>query len=64
MAPDTYVIRFPNGDFEYAATPRSMPSVGDSIHRNGTLWLVTRVMHDGAPPIFVEPADEERRAAS
>jgi hypothetical protein len=64
MAPDTFVIRFPNGDFEYAATPSPMPSVGDSIHRNGTVWRVTGVMHDGAPTVFVEHADEERREAS
>jgi hypothetical protein len=64
MAPDTFVIRFPNGDFEYAATSRPMPSVGDSLYRNGMVWLVTRVMHDGAPTVFVEHADEKTREAS
>ena len=64
MTPDTFVIRFPNGDFEYAATPSPMPSVGDSIRRNGAVWVVTRVMQDGAPTVFVEQADDERREAS
>ena len=59
MAPDTYVIRFPDGDFQYAATDRRMPSVGDTIHRMGADWVVTRVVHDGASTVYVERAEEE-----
>lgn len=64
MAPDTFVIRFPDGDFEYAATTHAVPSVGDSMYRRGTYWLVTRVIHDGASTVYVESADEQRREAS
>jgi hypothetical protein len=59
MAPDTFVIRFPDGDFQYTATERSVPSVGETIHRMGVDWLVTRVVHDGASTVFVERAEEE-----
>ena len=64
MAPDTFVIRFPDGDFEYAATTQAVPSVGDSIYRRGADWVVTRVVHDGAATVYVESADEQRHEAS
>jgi hypothetical protein len=59
MAPDTYVIRFPDGDFQYAATDRRVPSVGETIHRKGVDWVVTRVVHDGASTVFVERDEEQ-----
>ena len=64
MAPDSFVIRFPNGDFEYAATTSAIPSVGDSMCRNGTAWVVTRVIHDGASTVYVKRAHEQTREAS
>jgi hypothetical protein len=53
------VIRFPEGDFEYAATQGTVPAVGDTIHRRGVAWLVTRVVEDRAPAVYVERADEQ-----
>jgi hypothetical protein len=53
-----FVIRFPNGDFEYAATTRAVPSVGDSMYRNGTVWVVDRVVHDGASTVYVKRAEQ------
>ena len=59
IAPDTYVIRFPGGDYEYVATPDTVPSVGKTIHRRGVAWLVTRVVRDGTSTVYVERADEQ-----
>jgi hypothetical protein len=60
MAPDTFVIRFPNGDFEYAvATQRSLPTVGTTIHRQGAAWVVTRVIPDEPATVYVELTDEQ-----
>ena len=53
------MILFPDGDFEYAATLRAVPSVGDTIHRAGVAYLVTRVVENGAPAVYVERADEQ-----
>ena len=53
------MIRFPDGDYEYTATERPGPHVGETIRRKGVLWLVTRVVKDGASMIYVEPAEEQ-----
>jgi hypothetical protein len=58
MAPDTFVIRYPGGDFEYAATQDQVPSVGEKMSRKGVVWLVTRVTDDEAPAVYVERAEE------
>jgi hypothetical protein len=52
-----YVIRFPNGDFEYDFTRRALPSIGETMRRNGLLWLVTRVTQDRVVTVHVEPVD-------
>jgi hypothetical protein len=54
------VIRYPDGDYEYSAIPHPVPGVGETIHRRGVLWLVTRVVRDGASTIYVEPAEEQQ----
>lgn len=59
ITPDAFVIRFPDGDYEYFATQRPVPRVGETIHRWGTDWLVTRVVEDGASIVYVEPAEEQ-----
>jgi hypothetical protein len=53
------VIRFPDGDFEYVATERTVPSAGETIHRWGVAWLVTRVVVNGASTVYVERAEEQ-----
>jgi len=52
-----FVIRFPNGDFEYDFTLRALPSIGETMRRNGLLWLVTRVTQDRVSTVHVEPVD-------
>jgi hypothetical protein len=59
IAPDTYVIRFPHGDYEYAATQRPVPSVGETVHRAGIDWVVTRVAEAKPPMVYVQRADEQ-----
>jgi hypothetical protein len=59
MAPDTFVIRFPDADFEYTATYRPLPAVGETVHYRGAAWVVARVVKDGASTVYVERAEEQ-----
>jgi len=40
------VIRFPNGDYEYDFTRRAIPTIGETMRKQGLLWSVTRITHD------------------
>ena len=42
----TIVIQFPNGDVAYDLTRQTVPSVGETIRRNGVLWVVTRITNE------------------
>ena len=53
MPARAFVIRFPNGDFEYDVTRRAVPSIGDTMRRRGLLWLVTRLTHNGVVTVHV-----------
>ena len=57
MPASAFVIRFPNGDFEYDFTRRALPSIGETMRRNGLLWAVTRVTLDKVVTVHVEPVD-------
>ena len=57
-----FVIRFPDGDFEYDLGRRGTPSVGETLRRRGTLWSVTRIDDEAVQTIHVEPADREQWA--
>jgi hypothetical protein len=46
MPAKAFVIRFPNGDFEYDMRRAVAPSVGETIRKKGLLWSVTRVTQD------------------
>jgi hypothetical protein len=69
MPTKAVLIRFPDGDYEYEATRRDIPSLGETMRRKGQLWTVTRITGDGPATVHVEPvpgesADRpERRAA-
>jgi hypothetical protein len=69
MPAKAVLIRFPDGDYEYEATRRDIPSLGETMRRKGQLWTVTRITGDGPATVHVEPvpgesADRpERRAA-
>jgi hypothetical protein len=58
MPARAFVIRFPNGDFEYDFTRRTLPSIGDTMRRNGLLWLVTRITQDRVVTVHVEHVDD------
>jgi hypothetical protein len=49
-----FVIRFPDGDFEYDFTRSVAPSVGDTLRRLGTTWRVTRRRQEDVLTIYVE----------
>ena len=53
MPARAFVIRFPNGDFEYDFTRRLLPRTGDRLKRRGTLWRVTSSAQDGGEGIVV-----------
>jgi hypothetical protein len=61
MAARAFVIRFPNGDFEYAVSRRATPSVGDTLRRRGLLWRVIRQVRNSVLEVHVEPAEEGGR---
>jgi hypothetical protein len=52
-----FVIRFPDGDFEYDLTRRERPAVGDTLRRRGSLWSVTRVTDGDVLTVHVDPAE-------
>jgi hypothetical protein len=61
MAARAFVIRFPNGDFEYDVTGRAIPSVGETLRRRGMLWRVIRRARNSVLEVHVEPAEEGGR---
>jgi hypothetical protein len=52
-----FVIRFPNGDFEYDFTRLAVPSVGKTLRKRGLLWRVTRITHDRPVTVHVVRVD-------
>jgi hypothetical protein len=58
-----FVIRFPNGDYEYDVTRRAIPTIGDTLHRRGQLWRVASIMEEQPTSVHVERVEgPERRA--
>jgi hypothetical protein len=55
----SFVIRFPDGDFEYDLTRNDYPEVGDTLRRRGSLWSVTGIEGDVQFTVHVAPADGE-----
>lgn len=56
-----FMIRFPDGDYEYDMRRRDAPVVGETLHRLGVLWKVRkRTARDGLVTIDVEPVDGVR----
>jgi hypothetical protein len=59
MPSRAFVVRFPNGDFEYDVRSRAAPEVGDTMRRRGALWKVTtRDARDAVLTVHVEAVDE------
>jgi hypothetical protein len=59
MPSRAFVVRFPNGDFEYDVRSRDAPEVGETMRRRGALWKVTtRDARDVVVTIHVEALDE------
>jgi hypothetical protein len=59
MPSRAFVVRFPNGDFEYQVRPGAAPEVGDTMRRRGALWRVTtRNSRDAVLTVHVEAVDE------
>jgi hypothetical protein len=54
MPARAFVIRFPDGDFEYDLTRRAVPSIGETMRRKGMLWSVTRITENGVVTVHVE----------
>ncbi len=56
MPGKAFVIRFPNGDFEYdlTVTGHVLPAVGDTMSRRGALWRVTQITPELVDVVHVE----------
>lgn len=57
MPTRAFVIKFPDGDFEYDFTRGAVLSVGQTLRRRGSLWSVTGIDGEGVATVYVEPAD-------
>jgi hypothetical protein len=64
MPARAFVIRFPNGDYEYDFTQRAIPSIGETMRKLGLLWSVTQITHDMLERDGVETVHVERVAAT
>lgn len=62
MPGKAFVIRFPDGDFEYDLTVsgRALPAIGDTMHRKGVLWLVTRITQELVEVVHVERVETRK----
>lgn len=59
MPSRAFVVRFPNGDFEYEVRSGAAPEVGDMIRRRGAVWRVTmRDARDAVLTVHIEAVDE------
>jgi hypothetical protein len=59
MPARAFVIRFPNGDYEYDVAWRPTPRIGQTLRRRGALWSVARITQgaitqDGIDTVHVE----------
>ena len=54
MPAKAFVIRFPDGDFEYDFTRLPVPSIGDQMYRKRLLWSVTRITEDHVATVHVQ----------
>jgi hypothetical protein len=60
MRSEVFEIRYPDGDFEIAATQvHSVPVAGDQFRRKDRLWRVTHT--EGGRPVLVHVELVERR---
>ena len=57
MPTKTIVIQFPNGALEYDLTRETVPSVGETLRRDGVLWVVTRIKNE---VVHVERVDASK----
>ena len=59
MPSRAFVVRFPNGDFEYEVRSRDAPDVGETLRRRGALWKVmTLDTLQAVVTVNVEAVDE------
>jgi hypothetical protein len=57
MPAKAFVIRFPDGDFEYDMRRAVAPTVGETIRKRGLLWTVTRVTKNEPVTVHVARVD-------
>jgi len=62
MDSGAYVIRFPDGDYEYVVSPESAPAVGTRIERRQAVWKVTEVVESKPATVYVAPVPSPARA--
>ena len=59
-----FVIRYPNGDFEYDFTRKPVPLVGDTPFRKQHLWRVSEITRDEVATVRVEAVPTFEQATS
>jgi hypothetical protein len=53
-----FVIHYPDGDFEYDFTRKTLPVIGDTVQRKGQRWRVTRLVENGVLTAHVERVEQ------
>jgi hypothetical protein len=64
MSDGAYVIRYPDGDYEYVVSPTSAPTVGTRIERKETVWKVTQVVESKPATVYVSPVPSPSHASA
>ena len=54
-----FVIRYPNGDFEYDLSRNDIPAIGETLRRQGSLWWVARINEEDVLTVYVRSVDPE-----
>ena len=58
-ATNAFVIRFPDGAYEYRTTLGAMPALGEKLTIKGEVWSVTQIRRDGVVSVNVERVDRK-----
>ena len=62
MPAKAFLIRYPDGDFEYDFTRQALPAIGDTLQRKGERWRVTRLVGNGVLTAYVEPVQQTQQS--
>jgi len=60
-ATNAFVVRFPDGGYEYRTTPGAMPLLGEKLTIRGEVWSVTQIRRDRVVSVNVERVERKSK---